>query len=324
MPPLHIFLSVLKLTLFASNQLLKSILLLTIGILITPVSVIATPANSTQNYFKIMLTPSSVKQGESFTIFVDSVQTLKSLKLKGLDQDLPVYRIWHDDHDHLFRSFIGVPATKKPGSYKIVAEAVDINGESLRIYQTLRVQKANFKVQHINLPKRKVRLLNVEQLRKEGRLLGSRLRLKNKRVYFANHFIRPAEGRISSLFGVRRKYNDEAFSSYHKGIDIANVTGTPVKASNGGRVSLAESMKSNGKIVLINHGHGITTIYSHLNIIKVKEGQWVKQGQIIGLIGSTGISSGPHLHFGFSVNNVRVDPEQWLSKTVTIFYNSPD
>ncbi len=304
--------------------MLKSILLLITGILLIPVPAFAVSANTLQNYFKITLSPSSVKQGESFTVFIDSAQTLKRLKLRGLNQDLPVYRIWHEEHNHLFRGFIGIPVTKKPGNYKIVAKAVDINGEELKIYQTLQITKADFKVQYINLPKKKTSLLNSEILRKEGKILGSRLRLKNRKVYFANHFARPAKGRISSQFGVRRKYNNDLFSSYHKGIDIANVKGTPVIASNGGRVSLAENMKSNGKIVLINHGHGITTIYSHLNAIKVKEGQWVKQGQIIGLIGSTGISTGPHLHFGMSVNNVRVDPQQWLSKAITIYYNTSE
>jgi murein DD-endopeptidase MepM/ murein hydrolase activator NlpD len=280
-------------------------------------------ATTSQNYLKITLSPAVVKQGQSFTVFVDSANTLKELRIRGLKRNQSIYRIWHKKHKHVFRGFIGVPAALKPGNYKIIAEAVDINDEKLRIYQTVKVKKGNFKTQHINLPKKKTSLINVEILKEEGRVLSRKLGLKSKKVYFGDHFIKPARGRISSRFGSRRKYNDEEFSSYHKGIDIANVKGTPVKASNGGQVSLARNMKANGKIVLINHGHGITTIYSHLNTIKVKEGQWIKRGRVIGLIGSTGISSGPHLHFGFSVNNVRVDPEPWLSKAVTIYYAIP-
>ncbi len=252
---------------------------------------------------------------------MDSAQPLKKLTLTGLNRDLFIYRIWHENHEHVFRSFVGVPATLKPGEYNIAAEAVDSKGEKIRIYQSIQVTEGKYKIQKIKLPKKKTRLLDANQLNKEGKILGSRLKIRSSKVFFANHFIRPAEGRLSSRYGSRRKYNDKDFSSYHKGIDIANVLGTPVKASNTGRVSLAESMKSNGKIILINHGHGITTIYGHLNSIKVKEGQWVKQGQIIGLIGSTGISSGPHLHFGISVDNVRVDPEQWIGEKVIIFYN---
>ncbi len=273
------------------------------------------------NYLSITITPSQVKQGQTTTVFVDSATPLKSVELKGLNRSLHLYRIWHESYPNLYRSFIGIPVVQKPGSYKIVVEARDKNDEKVRLYALLEIEKAGFKLQRVNLTKKKMSLLNVENLRREGNKLGASLRLKDKKVYFSSHFRRPTHGRMSADFGVRRKYNGGKFSSYHKGIDIANKTGTPVKAANGGRVSLAENMKSNGKIILINHGHGITTIYSHLSKIDVKAGDWVKKGFKIGEIGSTGISTGPHLHFGFSVNNVRVDPKQWLSSDVVLYYN---
>jgi len=275
---------------------------------------------SSSNFLKISLFPAEVKQGQSFTVFLESAAPLKSIKLTGLNRKLFVYRIWHEKHPHVFRGFVGVPVSQKKGTHKIVAEVIDQEGENLRVYTTVIVQGSKYKVQRVNLSKKKTSLLAIEKLTKEGNILGSRLKLRHKKVYFASHFIRPAKGRISSPFGVRRKYNGKKISSYHKGIDIANKTGTPVQASNGGKISLATDMKSNGKIILINHGHGITTIYSHLSVIKVKEGQWVKRGDLIGEIGSTGISSGSHLHFGFSVNNVRVDPDQWLRSRVALFY----
>jgi murein DD-endopeptidase MepM/ murein hydrolase activator NlpD len=273
------------------------------------------------NHLSITIVPDRVGQGQAFTVFVDSGLPLKNVELTGLDRPLSTYRIWHQSYKYLYRSFIGVPVTQKPGAYKIAVDALDENDEKIRIYAILTVEKADFKLQRVNLTKKKMSLLNVENLRSEGSILASRLKLRDKKVFFSAHFGRPTKGRMSSDFGMRRRYNGEKYSSYHKGIDIANKTGTVVKASNGGKVSLAMDMKSNGRIILINHGHGITSIYSHLSKIIVEEGAWVKKGQVIGEIGSTGISSGPHLHFGMSVNNVRVDPKQWLSSDVALYYN---
>lgn len=281
-------------------------------------------ADTHSSFLKLSVSPARVKQGQSFTVFLTSSGRLKSMTIAGMGRQLYLYKIWHKDHEHLFRGFVGVPPYLEPGSYKIIAEAVDEQDESLRIYTTVKIAPARYKVQKVALTRKKMSLINVRNLRSEGSILGQKLRIRHRKVYFASHFIRPAKGRISSPFGVRRRYNGGEVSSYHKGIDIANAKGTPVVASNGGQVSLAVNMKSNGKIVLINHGHGVTTIYSHLSKIRVTEGQWVKQGDLIGNIGSTGISSGPHLHFGFSVNNVRVDPMQWLQSQPTIYYNSSD
>ena len=112
----------------------------------------------------------------------------------------------------------------------------------------------------------------------------------------------------------------EEKGAQYKGLDIANKRGTVIRASNGGRVTLAKSMDAHGKTILIDHGHGISTIYCHMDSIKVKQGDWIKKGQVIGTIGSTGIASGPHLHFGLSVNDVRVDPTFWINSQVRLYY----
>ena len=268
----------------------------------------------------ITLYPSNVKIGETFTVFIESPRKLKTLMLNGLGEQQPVYRIWHKDHPFVYRSFLGVSLRKKAGDYPITAVAEGMNGKSIAGKAILTVQEKKFYTQKINVPKKKRSLVNVERLKKEGRILASRMKMRDRKVYFATQFIRPAKGRISSKFGARRKYLNGKFSSFHKGIDIANKKGTQVKATNAGRVSLVANMKSNGKIILINHGHGITSIYSHLSKFHVKEGQWVKKGQVIARIGTSGISTGPHLHFGISVNDVRVDPLQWVKGEVQLYY----
>ena len=130
--------------------------------------------------------------------------------------------------------------------------------------------------------------------------------------YWQNGFILPVEGRISGHFGNQRIFNGTP-KSPHSGTDIAAPEGTPVKASGDGKVILSgKNYFYTGNMVIIDHGQGLQTIYAHLKEAKVKEGDIVKQGDIIGLVGKTGRATGPHLHWGASLNNVRFRPHSLL------------
>ena len=113
--------------------------------------------------------------------------------------------------------------------------------------------------------------------------------------------------RVSTPFGAKRIINGKK-RSVHWGTDFRAPLDTPVYATLSGRVVLARELYFTGKTVIIDHGLGIHTLYAHLSKITVKEGQFVKAGQLIGKVGSTGRSTGPHLHFGFYVSGVRADP----------------
>lgn len=131
-------------------------------------------------------------------------------------------------------------------------------------------------------------------------------------------FRHPSDGPISTPYGVRRYYNGEwAENYYHRGFDYAAPMGAPVVATARGRVSLvgtvSQGFELHGNSVGLDHGQGVTSIYIHLSEINVREGQMVEAGDIIGRIGSTGISTGPHLHWGLYVNGESVDPAPWLN-----------
>ncbi|MGH2349374.1 MAG: M23 family metallopeptidase [bacterium] len=98
---------------------------------------------------------------------------------------------------------------------------------------------------------------------------------------------------------------------FHRGVDLAAAAGTPVAAANDGIVRLAETLPLSGKAVLLDHGMGIVTSYLHQSAILVRPGQRVRRGEIIGRVGSTGLSTGPHLHWGLRINGVHVDPMPW-------------
>jgi murein DD-endopeptidase MepM/ murein hydrolase activator NlpD len=118
-------------------------------------------------------------------------------------------------------------------------------------------------------------------------------------------YIWPAEGSVSSRFGSR-------WGRQHKGLDIAASTGTPIYAARDGKVTFSGTNGSYGKLVKIDHGGGVETRYAHCSTLKVSSGDVVKKGQIIALVGSTGNSTGPHLHFEVLVNGTQKDPENYL------------
>jgi len=119
--------------------------------------------------------------------------------------------------------------------------------------------------------------------------------------------IRPVSGRITSPFGMRFHPILHAYRK-HTGVDIAARTGTPIKAAAGGVVILARYFGAFGNAVVIDHGGGLTTMYGHCSRLAVRYGQKVKQGQTVGYVGSSGTSTGPHLHFEVQRNGVPVPP----------------
>lgn len=121
-------------------------------------------------------------------------------------------------------------------------------------------------------------------------------------------FIAPIQGRLTTAWGTRRRVNGDLTSYRHNGVDLAAPTGTPVKASNSGRVVFAKSLILTGETVIIDHGLGLFTTYLHLDTYHVAQGQRVKKGEVIGTVGSTGFSTGPHLHFTISYHRTALDP----------------
>lgn len=120
-------------------------------------------------------------------------------------------------------------------------------------------------------------------------------------------FILPCDGKLAPNFGQQRIYNNIP-RSVHTGVDIAVPLGHPIKATNSGRVVLASALYYSGKTVIIDHGLGLFSSYSHLSKLLVRRGEAVRTGQVVGLAGSTGLSTGPHLHWAVRIYEARVDP----------------
>lgn len=124
---------------------------------------------------------------------------------------------------------------------------------------------------------------------------------------WSGSFTAPVGTPVSDKFGTQRKFNG-VLKSVHQGLDFHARTGTPVAASNSGKVVVARNLFGEGNCVMIDHGQGLLTIYMHLSEFKVREGDSVARGQIVGLSGGTGRATGPHLHMGVRWQGLYVDP----------------
>jgi murein DD-endopeptidase MepM/ murein hydrolase activator NlpD len=128
---------------------------------------------------------------------------------------------------------------------------------------------------------------------------------------FAGPWRRPAPGPVTGVYGSARAYNGQE-RTWHKGVDYANPTGTKVVAPAAGIVRLARATFMSGNLIMLDHGAGLTTVYAHLHSMAVTPGQRVAAGDVLGQVGTTGRSSGPHLHWGMYWYEVAIDPAPWL------------
>ncbi|MDA9794217.1 M23 family metallopeptidase [Candidatus Pelagibacter sp.] len=147
-----------------------------------------------------------------------------------------------------------------------------------------------------------------KRIKKENNVIGEARAINSNLLFFKEKFIMPVEGIISGVYGSQRILNGKPRWP-HYGIDIAAKQGTMIKSSGTGVVTMAEDdLYYTGGTVIMDHGHGISTIYSHLENVLVSVGDKINQGDVIGTVGSTGRSTGPHLDFRINWFQTRLDP----------------
>ncbi len=175
----------------------------------------------------------------------------------------------------------------------------------------LKIERRRYDIQRIDgLPKKQV-APSAEDLKRIGddsRRIAAVRADASALTDFAGGFAWPLAGRLSGVFGSQRILNGEPRRP-HAGVDVAAPQGTPVKAPADGVVALTHGdMFFTGKTLMIDHGHGLNSVYAHMSAIEVEQGQRVLKGQIIGRVGATGRATGPHLHWGVSLFDIALDP----------------
>ncbi|GAB6065912.1 M23 family metallopeptidase [Aquifex pyrophilus] len=282
----------------------------------------------------VIFSPYAVMNGGSGAVRV-SVSEESELQLKVGNLTFPLYRVGENTYFSLFA--IPLNFSEKDS---IELTAVDKVGNETKISIPTRVRIRRYPVYRIELKGRekllipKLSTLLAEEVSRENLIkafkkVNEELRKQNEeqlyeigrkseeKIYWKGRFIQMRKSKVISLFGERRIYTyggKRISESYHWGYDLASVKNAPVEASNGGKVVFAGFLGIYGNTVVIDHGYGLMSIYSHLAEFRVKKGDIVKKGQIIGITDSTGLAFGDHLHFGIMIHGIPVNPIEWWDK----------
>jgi len=189
-----------------------------------------------------------------------------------------------------------------------------VNGKKEKIIK--KVLKRKYNIQRIDgLEESKVTPPEsvYKRIKNENNKIGEARAINSDLSFFKNQFIMPVKGIISGVYGSQRILNGKP-KWPHYGIDIAAKKGTMIKSSASGIVTMAEDdLYYTGGTIIMDHGHGISTIYSHLESVMVSVNDKINQGDIIGTVGSTGRSTGPHLDFRLNWFQTRLDPMSLLN-----------
>ncbi|NEQ44518.1 MAG: M23 family metallopeptidase [Leptolyngbya sp. SIOISBB] len=259
--------------------------------------------------YDVLIRPAGPSQGDTVAIITTENADSSSVPTVLInDVAYPTFAIGNGQ----YRTFLPTSPLHASGEYIIKVEGP----EGLR-NPMVWLSNRNFRTQYINLPPGQSDLgtdYEFDQVDAFKQILSPE-------KFWSGPFRRPSQGRVSSEYGVRRYYNGVfANDYYHRGIDYAAPTGTPVIAPAAGRIILvgrvSEGFELHGNTIGLDHGQGVKSIFIHLNSINVSEGDFVQADQVIGTIGNTGASTGPHLHWGLYVNNVAVDPAPWRNGTI--------
>lgn len=250
--------------------------------------------------------PRKVEQGDIYVVNVLVAKGARSLTGEFQGKALSFYKV---KKGRLFRTLIGIDMETDPGTYQLVISAKSRSGKAVRGRYRIRIKKRDFGEQRITLPEEMVELDEdtLKQVEEEGEKVKEIWTKERSDRIWRGKFIKPLDGEIISPFGVRRILNDLPRNP-HSGVDLEAGMGEDIRSSNAGIVVFAGELYFSGETVIVDHGRGLYTMYFHLSRIDVEEGQRVKKGEILGLAGSTGRSTGPHLHWGVRLHDARVDP----------------
>ncbi len=217
-----------------------------------------------------------------------------------------------------FYGLFAVNMEQAPRDYPITFEVTFEDGEQRTVETMLKVSLGQFIRQDVFIPEDRLYLVDPVIERNEFARLGSILANGIPDPLWRGPWIYPTQGRRASPYGIFRTFN-ESVPARHTGWDMSVPLGTPIQTMGAGQVAFAGQLDIRGNYVLIDHGGGIFSGYAHMSQIHVTRGQRVSQGQIVGTVGSTGRSSGPHMHWEVIVNGQWVDSyqfaEMWMPTT---------
>lgn len=272
---------------------------------------------------KAVSAASAITNGTTIELSSDTISPgdTVAVKIKGYNGGKPLYARFSNVDNRVFPllpaqtggeqiGFVAISSmTTKPGKLQVYASENGKSGGELIQTASLNVGKKTFNRQDLTVEpgSEMASTGSNENLASDKAIIAEVTAKTAETLYCEEPFIQPAAGRISTQFGQMR-YTNGSFTSSHSGLDISAPAGTLVQAANNARVVYAGTMKFYGNTVILDHGMGLFTFYNHMNSISVETDQMVQKGEKIGEVGSTGYSTGPHLHWNIQLYGVNVDP----------------
>ncbi len=259
---------------------------------------------------RIMLSASAVETGDTLLVQLDWRHMPTSVRDPIVSfGDQLIHMFPHPDETRrVYAGVIGIALSTRPGPAKIRV-AWSVGTKQHASSAAFNIRQGTYGVETLRVDPRHVRPNpdDLERIRREQAELKEIYTSGSLARLWQDGFRVPVSGEMNGPFGTRRLFNGE-LQSQHSGVDFRAQTGDPIHTAGSGVVCLARDLFYSGNAVIIDHGAGVFTSYSHLSRMAVSVGQRVEKGAVIGLAGATGRATGPHLHWGAKVNNVSVNP----------------
>ena len=257
--------------------------------------------------------PDAVVQGRTGRIFLTSSRPLGLTAALG-DQPLTWLPLSEDGRQQF--AFVPVAALREPGQYPLTIGYTTARGEQVTRSWPLEVAAGEYDYQEIQVSEEKALELTPEVVQAERARVVALWSQVTPELIWREPFVLPIDPQYptTSPFGTRRTYSVADIGNFHAGQDFGAPEGVAVTAPAPGVVVLAEPLAVRGNAVILDHGRGVFTGYWHLSELKVAPGQQVNTGDVLGLVGNTGLSTGAHLHWELRIAGVAVDPMQFVDE----------
>ena len=254
--------------------------------------------------------PPTVQQGHTWLLRIRTDEPA-AVEARFGDRDLPIQQ-----GNGFGWAVVGFSPTANPTTVPVVVVGRDLAGNQAEVGQAVQVAGEQFPSDAVQVEPTLASLLASDIRTEEDARLAQNYQKVSEPKLWEGRFLMPVTGEVITEFGSVRSYNGGPTVGHHAGADIAAGQGRNVVAPARGRVVLVDEVRLRGKVVILDHGLGVFTTYAHLAQIDVQVGQVVERGQAFAKVGSTGLSTGPHLHWELWVGGANVDPLEWTERDV--------
>jgi len=278
------------------------------GALAVLIGIAQVPAPAPVPALKVTHAARAIQPGEIVLLTIVTTDPATDVQVRAFERTFPSYSV----DAHTWSALVGIDLDVKAGRHVVAISAT--GSKPARGTHTLIVRGRSFPTRTLTVDPNFVTLPPeaIERNQRDQKDLDAVWKSSSTERLWHDGFVRPVPDDSNSAFGSRSVFNGQPRSP-HSGADFLSPAGRPIAAPNAGRVALAKDLYFTGNTVILDHGLGLFSMFAHLSAIKVKEGDVVNTGDVVGEVGATGRVTGPHLHWTVRLAGTRVDPLSLLA-----------